>query len=70
MKSTTYEFGHFTIISGHFTANYMNIFHKNLGSNGHFEDLNMAKSQLNQKLQYKIQIFTIQFFFNFVRKKT
>ena len=28
MKSTTYEFGHFTSISGHFFANYMNIFHK------------------------------------------
>ena len=29
---------------------------QNLGSNGHFEDLNMFKSLLNQKLQHKIQI--------------
>ena len=29
----------------------------------------MSKSQLNKKLQYKIQNFSIQFFFNFVRKK-
>ena len=43
---------------------------QNLGSNGHFEDPNLSKSQLNQKLRYKIQIFPIQFFFNFVRKKT
>ena len=43
---------------------------QNLGSNGHFEDLNMSKSQLNQQLQYKIQVFPIQFFFNFVRIKT
>ena len=30
----------------------------------------MSKSQLDQKIQYKIQFFPIQFFFNFVRKKT
>ena len=30
----------------------------------------MSKSQLNQKLQYKIQIFPIQFFFQFCKKKT
>ena len=30
----------------------------------------MSKSQLNQKLQYEIQNFSIQFLFNFVRKKT
>ena len=28
MKSTTYKFGQFTSISGHFFANNMNIFHK------------------------------------------
>ena len=41
---------------------------QNLGSDGYFEDLNMSKSQLNQKLQHKLQILPIYFFFNFVRK--
>ena len=27
-----------------------------LGANGHFEGLNVSKSQLDQKLQYKIQM--------------
>ena len=35
-----------------------------LPTNGNFEDLNMSKSQLNQKIQYKIQYFPIQFFFS------
>ena len=30
----------------------------------------MDKSELNQKLQYEVQIFPIQLFFNFVRKKS
>ena len=37
-KSITYKFDHFTTISGHFFANYMNIFHKTyLGARCHFE---------------------------------
>ena len=28
MKAKTFEFGHFRIISGHFLANYINIFQK------------------------------------------
>ena len=28
IKETTFSVGHFTIISGHFMANYINIFHK------------------------------------------
>ena len=40
---------------------------QNLGANCHFEGLNVSKSQLDQKLQYKIQI--IQFFFQFCKKK-
>ena len=47
---------------------------QNLGSDSHFEDLNMSKSakcQLNQKLQHKLQIFPISFFFfQFCKKKT
>ena len=35
---------------------------QNLGSNCHFEDPNISKTQLNQKLQYEIQNFPIQFF--------
>ena len=40
-KDTTFEFGHFMTISGHFFANYINIFHK---TDGHFEVLNKSKS--------------------------
>ena len=40
-----------------------------LGANGHFEGLNVSKSQLDQKLQYKIQMFPIYFFFQFCKKK-
>jgi hypothetical protein len=28
IKETTFNFGYFTTISGHFFANYINIFHK------------------------------------------
>ena len=41
---------------------------QNLDADGHFEVLNMSKSQLNQKLQHKTQIFIFQFLFNFGRK--
>ena len=43
---------------------------QNLGSTCHFEDPNISKTQLNQKLQYEIQNFPIQFFFQFCKKKT
>jgi hypothetical protein len=45
-KSTKLGVGHFTSISGHFFANYINSFHKTevLSSDGHFEGPNMAKS--------------------------
>ena len=62
IKETTFKFGHFTTNSGQFFAMYINIFHKNLGADGHFEVLNMSKSQFKQKLQHKTQIFLIQFF--------
>ena len=41
---------------------------QNLGADGHFEVLNISKSQLNQNLQHKTQILIFQFLFNFGRK--
>ena len=38
------------------------------GADGHFEVLNMSKSQLDQKLKAKMQIILFLFFFNFGRK--
>ena len=38
------------------------------GADGHFEVLNMSKSQLDQKLKAKTQIILFLFFFNFGRK--
>jgi hypothetical protein len=38
------------------------------GADGHFEVLNMYKSQLDQKLKAKTQIILFLFFFNFGRK--
>ena len=68
IKETTFKFGHFTTNPSQFFAKYINNFHKTLDADGHFEVLNMSKSQLNQKLQHKTQIFLIQFFFNFGKK--
>ena len=42
---------------------------QNLGSDGHLEGLNMLKSQLNQNLWHKLQMFLTSLFFNFGRKK-
>ena len=42
---------------------------QNLGSDGHFEEVNMSKSQLNQNLWHKLQEFLTSLFFNFGRKK-
>ena len=49
-KETTFAFGHFMTISGHFITNYITIFHKKCGSDGHFEGLNNPQSQFGQKL--------------------
>ena len=43
---------------------------QNLGSDGHFEEVNVSKSQLNQNLWHKLQMFLTSLFFNFGRKKT
>ena len=40
-----------------------------LESDGHFEGLNMWKSQLDQNLWHKLQMFLACLFFNFGRKK-
>ena len=52
LKETTFAFGHFTTIYGHFLANFIDLSQK-LCADGHFEVLNKSKSQLNQKLQQK-----------------
>ena len=50
-KQTTFAFGQFTTISGRFFANYIHKYlSQNLGSDGHFEEVNVSKSQLNQNL--------------------
>ena len=43
-KETTFAFGHFKTIAGHFFANYIFI-SQNLGADGHFEVLNVSISQ-------------------------
>ena len=69
MKSTTYELGHFTSISGHSFVNYMNIFHKT------YVLLVILRIQTYLKLNWiksynmKYKISQLSFFFNFVRKK-
>ena len=55
-------------LSGDLFETYINIFHKNLGSDGHFEVLKVSTSRLDQKLQHKTQNFLFPFFFNFGRK--
>ena len=42
----------------------------NLGSAGHFEEVNVYKSQLNQNLGHELQICLKSEFFNFGRKKS
>ena len=42
---------------------------QNWGADGHFEGLNVSKSQLDQKLQHKSQMLLTTVFFNFGRKK-
>ena len=41
---------------------------QNLVTGGHFEVLNLSKSQLDQKLQQKTEVLLFPFFFNFGRK--
>ena len=43
---------------------------QNWGADGHFEGLNVSKSQLDQKLQHKSQMLLTTVFFNFGRKKS
>ena len=42
---------------------------QNLGSDCHFEGLNVSKSQLDQKLQHISQMLLTTVFFNFGREK-
>ena len=41
---------------------------QNLVTGGHFEVLNLSKSQLDQKLQQKTEVLLFPIFFNFGRK--
>ena len=53
---------HFMTISHHFFANHINIFQKTVvqtSSDGHFEVLNISKSEFNQKLGQKTQTFSL-----------
>jgi hypothetical protein len=56
-EDTTSAFGDFTNIHGHFFCQLHRYLSQNLGADGHFEMLNKSKSQLDQKLQQKTQIF-------------
>ena len=63
IKDTTFEFGHFRIILGHFFAHYLQKYlSQNLIADGHFEVLNRSTSWLDQKLQHKTQIFLFLLF--------
>ena len=42
---------------------------QNVGADGHFEGLNVSKSQLDKKLQHISQMLLTTMFFNFGRKK-
>jgi hypothetical protein len=68
IKETNFKFGYFTTISGFFFRQPHRYLSQTFGADGHFEVLNMSKSQLDKKLQHKTQIFLFQFFFNFGRK--
>ena len=59
-KETTFEFGQFTTFFCLFlpTTWYIS---QNLGADGHFEELNVSKSQLNQNLWHKLQMFMTSF---------
>ena len=43
---------------------------QSFGTDGHFEVLNVSKSQLDQKLRHKTQFFSIPVCCNFVKKTT
>ena len=57
-KLTTFAFRHFSTISGQLHK-YLS---QNLDSNGHFEGLNIRKSQLDQILWHKSQFFLTSVF--------
>ena len=69
MKMTKLGVGHFTSISGHFFANYINSFHKNevlrvILVCPIYKNLSWIKSyDINHNFLF------VSFFFNFVRKK-
>ena len=65
IKETTFKFGYFTTISGVFFRQPHRYLSQTFGADGHFEVLNMSKSQLDQKLKAKI---LFHFFSNFGRK--
>ena len=67
-KDTTFAFGNFTTIYGHFFCQLHRYLSQNVGADSHFEVLNKSKSQLDQKLQDKTQHFLSPLFFNFGRK--
>ena len=67
-KQTKLWVGHFMTISGHFLANYINIFHKIELQTIILMCLNMLKSYLDQKLQHETQLFSFPIFCNFVKK--
>ena len=67
-KDTTFTFGHFTTISVHFLVNYIFIFSQKLSADGHFEGLNVSKSQLDQNLWHKSKKCLTSVFFNFGRE--
>ena len=49
-------------LSGHLFWNLHKYILQNLDVDGHFEVLNVSKSQLDQKLQHKTQMFLFPFF--------
>ena len=67
-KVTKVWVGHVTTISGLSLLTTLKSF-TNWGADGHFEMHIMSKSQLDQKLQHKSQLFLTTVFFNFGRKK-
>ena len=81
IKETTFQVGHFTAISGHSIANYINIFHKTEVPTIILRclmslNLNWIKSyNINYKLfsykneKHSWQTFLTTVFFNFVRNK-
>ena len=67
-KETTFEFGHFYDHFGSICCQLQIYLSQNWGADSHFEMHNMFKSQLDQKLQHKSQMFLTTVFFNFGKK--